>query len=93
MIMAGLLHGATPRRYKYQPRFYTPVEMDEDEGKRIHFRRPQTRFRPKKKSVAIYLVLLLIIGFMLSHLAQVEQRDRPIQLDQIRIEIDDAPEF
>ena len=76
-----------PRQFKYQPKFYKPVE-EEEEGPRIKFRRTSSLTKPKKKQSSLLMLLIaIVLAVLLSYWLRVEKAgDDDFKFDEIDIE-------
>ena len=76
------------RRFEYIPRFFNPEPDDEDETKRIKFRRLIDRRANKGRSFIGMIVLIFILIFLIRYLhniSKAEKEEAPIR--EIKIEI------
>jgi len=77
------------RKFEYSPRFYQPQKLDEDENRRIKFRRLRSWKKPKKRSfvgmIIIIAVLLWLIHYFNSFSVdkQEEQKMRDLNIEMI----------
>ncbi len=77
------------RKFEYSPRLYRPENLeDEDEDKRIKFRRLRTWKRPPKKSFVAMLILIAVLIWLIHYFGSFSVEEQKKQeMQDLNIEI------
>ena len=76
-----------PRQFTYRPKFYKPIE-DEEEGPRIKFRRSNSLKKPPKKQSTLLLIFVaIVLAVLLSYWLRIDKAgDDGFKFEEIDIE-------
>ena len=78
------------REFKYNPRFYKPTSEDDENEKRIKFRKLRRARSVPRRSMVAKIIIIIVLLFLIRYLFKTafeDEKNAPIE--QLKIEIID----
>jgi hypothetical protein len=75
------------RRFEYSPRFFKPESEEEDDNRRIKFRRLTTRKPVTKRSFWGMLIIIILIIFLIRYFSSFGKSDKEeFRFEELKVE-------
>ena len=75
------------RQFTYRPKYYQPMDPDDDDGPRIKFKRHRKSQTGKKRSTLGLVVMVIILFFLISYWLKIDTSNNDdFKVEEIIIE-------